>query len=330
MKKLRLDYFLIRGALLSFGDIYVDNYSGLEFTVKDADRFKSKSGSDSLYHVTSFTDRKNTGEKPVPDDFPVVVTYSNGADHEDSAFDYDWSVDEAECLPIASWKPDIDKLIEQQAEYDKKENKVEVSKEMQIVQAINDSQGEPVDIELDKYPHIARLVLDGDRCNGSIHAGIYNSRFAIYEYICTRDEFLDAVDELSKAEWMQKRVENVYTQEMKDNGELPSVGMKCEVKYSGGGTFSNAIIKFISDYGVVHADAETGVEIFCGSINALDINPYKTTEQIELEEAKKKQLEDMCFKYKNLPLEVAMQMQANGDLPEIVIDDLSARGMAKQ
>ena len=80
-------------------------------------------------------------------------------------------------------------------------------------------------------------VLPSDRC-----VSIIMARFGFYDYkagdlklgaifggskywevICTKEEFNQCVKELSEAKWMSKPV---YTQEMKDKGELPSVGMK--------------------------------------------------------------------------------------------------------
>jgi len=50
----------------------------------------------------------------------------------------------------------------------------------------------------------------------------------IWQPVCTKSEFYDCVEELSKAEWIKPAMTKpIYTQEMADNGNLASVGMEC-------------------------------------------------------------------------------------------------------
>lgn len=67
--------------------------------------------------VTFFADRKNTGEQPVPDDFPVVVA------HRDSHFAERRLADDVSWDFSFTWKPDYDKLLEMQTLHDRDQPK---------------------------------------------------------------------------------------------------------------------------------------------------------------------------------------------------------------
>ena len=45
--------------------------------------------------------------------------------------------------------------------------------------------------------------------------------------LCSKDEFNQCVEEMSKAEWINPVTSPTYTQAMCDAGELPSAGMEC-------------------------------------------------------------------------------------------------------
>lgn len=118
MSKLRLDYFLMRGGKLVDGDVCIgaDGYEKvLELDVVD---WNIVEDINSKCFIKSFTQRENTGEQPVPDDFPVVVWLRNDDKHWIPADDFIWSVT-GEDDDITLWKPAIEKLIEQQKQYDK-------------------------------------------------------------------------------------------------------------------------------------------------------------------------------------------------------------------
>lgn len=110
--KPRLDYFLMRGGLLVKGDTYDGLYGDLE-VVRDnheAEICNDPSENDSKRFINSFAPRKNNGSQPVPDDFPVRIILANRME---------WRTVGAAITPFCAWYPDIEKLIEQQVEYDK-------------------------------------------------------------------------------------------------------------------------------------------------------------------------------------------------------------------
>ena len=70
---------------------------------------------------------------------------------------------------------------------------------------------------------VAKFDFD-DYKAGDFKISSLNASNRYWKVICTEEEFNQCVKELSEAKLMSKPV---YTQEMKDRGELPSVGMEC-------------------------------------------------------------------------------------------------------
>ena len=109
----RLDYFLMRGGLL-VNDDYMTNKKGIDGAVGKATSWNNGIISSSHWYIESFTPRTNDNKQPVPNDFPVVVLWSDGLEEVTEAMWVSWGHD-----GIESWTPDIEKLLEQQSEYDK-------------------------------------------------------------------------------------------------------------------------------------------------------------------------------------------------------------------
>jgi len=75
-------------------------------------------------------------------------------------------------------------------------------------------------------------------------------------------------------------MKDVYTQEMKDKGELPSVGMECLIlnKCSAVPNYNKAVIKYIGDL-VIYAYVEDGER--CDSMINLTFKPIDTRTDTE-------------------------------------------------
>ena len=140
---LRLDYFLMRGGLVVKDDICLDvnGYvteieTSLFASIWNKDEPENKS-----CYIESFTPRTNNGKQSMPDDFPIVATRVDGIGINRTAWQVRWGEGESHHTDIESWTPDLEKLLEQQREYDKAkaEHGVMISeKEMMIVDAVNE------------------------------------------------------------------------------------------------------------------------------------------------------------------------------------------------
>ena len=126
MSKLRLDYFLMRGGLLVDNDNCLDA-QGIETLILLYDcNWNIEEDCNSKCFIKSFAPRKNNGSQPVPDDFPVIVTNSSSTTFDITAGSDEISWSSSLYVRIDTWKPDLEKLIEQQNEYDKaKEIKIQ-------------------------------------------------------------------------------------------------------------------------------------------------------------------------------------------------------------
>lgn len=81
---------------------------------------------------------------------------------------------------------------------------------MKIVQAVNDSRTEPVDIENNRHKLIARVIDHKDCTSGDIHSVNDSATFKSWQYICTVEEFNQCVKEMSAGYGKKES-------EMKDN-----------------------------------------------------------------------------------------------------------------
>ena len=189
-------------------------------------------------------------------------------------------------------------------------------KDKKIVAAVFASRGEPGGSVNNWITHIAVCVKD--ICfmkKGSVAHTSASANKKHWEIICTIKEYNQCIEDMARAEWLNGSVHSnyyfykvecknrcidtsnkellkehcdysfydkplVYTQDDFYQG-LPVAGQTCNIKYRGGNTFNEALIMYISDYGLVHKDAETGVEIFCGSLDVVEFLPIKTPEQID-------------------------------------------------
>lgn len=134
MSKLRLDYFLMRGGKCYLGDVYEKLNTGnylidREDYVAAANTYTKDEGE---RFMSSFAQRENTGTQPVPEDFPVIVWFRNGDKYTGNAGYYSWGV-YGESDDITLWKPDIEVLIEQQEQYDKKQSMYDLNKVSSVV-----------------------------------------------------------------------------------------------------------------------------------------------------------------------------------------------------
>lgn len=141
MSKLRLDYFLMRGGLLVKGDEGSELSEGFS-VARDYDVMSLNIEGHANLNciVESFTPRKNNGSQPVPNDFPVIVisesTLPLDIIEEGIALEFEWS----KFVGEFNWKPDLEKLIEQQNEYDK-EKEAEMQKQFETNQEVYFSGG---------------------------------------------------------------------------------------------------------------------------------------------------------------------------------------------
>jgi len=82
----------------------------------------------------------------------------------------------------------------------------------------------------------------------------------MHTHVCTREEFNQCVDEMSKAEWIKPvTLSPIYTQEMADNGELPLVGMECMINDSiHDDKYYKSVISFVGTSNIIwtHGGAE--------------------------------------------------------------------------
>lgn len=256
MKYLRLDYFLMLGVELEVGDIYI-NTGGKTCLIEDAieaGEISKPTRGDKFRSVKSFAPRKNKGVQPVPDDFPVMLVNSEGWDFKALAgsSDVEWS--NACEIKIKSWKPDLEKLIEQQAQYDFEQGKA---------------------------------------LSPQVEAGI---------------------EQIAKQ--LKGKEMNVYTQEMRDGGELPTSGMKCKVK-------NVWLFVGVKSNGLWVMERESDKDLH--SFHPTEIKPYKSQEEIELEESRFKQCDTVGnFIFNNAPvkmrkndcIELAKLLQDAGHLSE--------------
>ena len=271
MVKLRLDYFLMRGGLLNDGD-FINSGARDNIRVTPNNKNLQKKKYAEFYTIESFAPRKNNGSQPVPDDFPVLLIESGCTPgfKASTAGNAEW-----QCSWYATWRPDIEKLTEQQIEYDKQQDK-------------------------------------------AVH--------------CNR--FDEAIEELiinAKGNNMP-----IYTQEMKESGKFAPIGSKVQI-------VNNS--SFDLEYGEEILGLELTVlsgEILTRSglsVQAVEyegiaycfetdmIFPFKSQEEIEMEEAKAKQVGDFYEKYESYRHFVAQGnltgfirlMQENGDLAEIIL-----------
>lgn len=102
-----------------------------------------------------------------------------------------------------------------------------------VIDAVNEFKGEYEKSYDDDYDRCILLAKknhreDGDRWHkGIIYFGGMTFNEDVFKLVCTREEFNQCVDEMSKAEWIKPvTLSPIYTQEMVDNGELPLVGME--------------------------------------------------------------------------------------------------------
>lgn len=86
-------------------------------------------------------------------------------------------------------------------------------------------------------------------------------------------------------------MKNVYTQEMKDNGELPTVGMKCKI-IDCSTALDNVEIKYISKQYVI-ISFRNGKEEQHFHTGSVIFNPLMSQEVFDLEAAKGKQRESV-------------------------------------
>lgn len=111
----------------------------------------------------------------------------------------------------------------------------------------------------------------------------------------------------------------VYTQAMKDAGELPSVGMLCGVNFIGGNIFHHATINYISKSGFVFTDNETGKEFFTGTVNKGVLEFFN----VDTRTPEQKQVDitvNEVMSWSNLKYDDAL----------IVVGNLQSRGLLKE
>ena len=121
MNKLRLSFLHKLGGTVAIGDILTDSNKTLSTKENDMTVLMAsiivKDKSEAGVFINSFAPRINTGEQPMPDDFPVVVSlgYSKhfGAVHACGI--WKWEIKGK----IKSWSPCMESLIELQDEHDK-------------------------------------------------------------------------------------------------------------------------------------------------------------------------------------------------------------------
>jgi len=98
-----------------------------------------------------------------------------------------------------------------------------------VIDAVNEFKGEWSNAEYGDVDvrFIFECIDNKDVTNsiGRLVGDAQNNGPENYREVCTREEFLQCVEEMSEAEWI-KPVTPIYTKSMADNGELPLVGMK--------------------------------------------------------------------------------------------------------
>ena len=132
--------------------------------------------------------------------------------------------------------------------------------------------------------------LKGELSNLYSHKDCLNT--TRWSFTCTRKEFNQCVDEMSKAEWIKPvTLSPVYTQEMADNGELPLVGMECLLynKLDSSDCSPKIIIDFINDNGALIRYDDSGLNLFLTDYDRYRFKPI--TPPIELIDGKAYQFE---------------------------------------
>lgn len=112
--KLRVDYFLMRGGKFAEGDAYIstDGESLIMNDEMEASAYSNPYDWDSHRFITSFAMRKHTGVQQAPDKLPIIFK-CHGSHYQlpSLAASLNWGYK-------FDWKPNIEKLIEQQMKYD--------------------------------------------------------------------------------------------------------------------------------------------------------------------------------------------------------------------
>ena len=317
---LRLDYFLMRGGLLVNSDI-CESVDGPIREI-DSDIFASRWNEEAsifneFWLVRTLAPRTNNGKQPMPDDFPIVV---NNGRSESSALVKEinhWGSPE-----IKSWKPDLEKLLEQQDEYDEAQAEYGVmisEKEMMIVDAVNKSKCEPIGISLGICSQVAVRSTDGDYKAGEVHAINGTSPCPAWKYVFSIEEYNQCIREMSEGDFVPNaKPEFVYGQDV----------------YVKDTNFASEAIKF----GCLTLEGDSAILLTGGGhmvypLAGISSKPFKTKEEIELEEAEEKQVlyvatlmnksesaicDDFSTTYKSY-LTTAKALQDAGFLAEILL-----------
>lgn len=204
-----------------------DTQSGV-IDESDVDLFNGQNRNESLC-ITSFADRPNTGKQPVGGDVVVDVYYKSKW-HTGSACFYVWSFDD-NAADITKWKPNHSALLKQyQAEQALKEvvvhNKQEVT---------GDTSHLSIDLETEK-PEITptdalkKLIYACDGLSQEYREENYGGAKNWMRHVDSA--YRDYEDVEGEQVTSNEPETPVFTQEMKDAGELPPVGSECLIMFS--------------------------------------------------------------------------------------------------